>query len=82
MAINDNQGDEPRTTAFERQVQTLAVAVERLTKQNHLEEQFRQRNVRPNNHEEEQEGTSPQHTTKWRDREGLKDNNTLSRQER
>ena len=40
---NDVQGDEPpRPTALERQVQTLAVAVERLTKQNHdLEEQLR-----------------------------------------
>ena len=37
---NDVQGDEPpRPTALERQVQTLAAAVERLTKQNHdLEE--------------------------------------------
>ena len=36
---NDVQGDEPRTTALERQVQTLTVAMERLTKQNHdLEE--------------------------------------------
>ena len=39
---NDVQGDEPlRPTALERQVQTLAAAVERLTKQNHdLEEQL------------------------------------------
>ena len=38
----NNQGDELRTTALERQVQTLAVAVECLTKQNHnLEEQLR-----------------------------------------
>ena len=44
---NDGQGDEPpRTTALERQVQTLAAAVERLTKQNHdLEEQLRQKNA-------------------------------------
>ena len=33
------QGDEPRTTTLDRQVQTLAAVVERLTKQNHdLEE--------------------------------------------
>ena len=42
---NDVQEDEPpRSTALEKQVQTLAAAVERLTKQNHdLEEQLRQR---------------------------------------
>ena len=35
----NNQGDEPRTTALERQVQTLVAAVECLTKQNYdLEE--------------------------------------------
>ena len=40
MATNNNQGDEPRITALKRQVQTLAAAMERLTKQNHdLEEQ-------------------------------------------
>ena len=39
MATNNNNGKEPRTTALERQVQTLDAAVERLTKQNHnLEE--------------------------------------------
>ena len=43
---NNNQGDEPRTTALERQVQTLATAVERLSKQNHdLEEQLHQKNA-------------------------------------
>ena len=47
MATNNNHGDEPRTTVLERQVQTLAVAVERLTKQNHnLKEQMRQRDKR------------------------------------
>ena len=48
MATTNNvQGDESlRSTALERQVQTLAVAVERLTKQNHdLEEQLRQRDA-------------------------------------
>ena len=41
---NDVQGDEPpRPTALERQVQTLAAAVERLAQQNpDLEEQLRQ----------------------------------------
>ena len=44
--INNIQGDEPRPTALERQVQTLTAVVECLTKQNHdLEEQLRQRNV-------------------------------------
>ena len=48
--INDIQEKEPPMTAFERQVQTLVAAVERLTKQNHdLEEQLRQKNVAPNN---------------------------------
>ena len=47
MAITvNNQGDEPRIIILERQVQTLATAVERLTKQNHdLEEQLRQKNA-------------------------------------
>ena len=48
MAITNNvQGDEPpRSIALERQDQTLAVAVEHLTKQNHdLEEQLRQRDA-------------------------------------
>ena len=36
---NDVQEEEPPTTALEKQVKTLVVAVERLTKQNHdLEE--------------------------------------------
>jgi len=43
---NNHQGDEPHTIVLERQVQTLAAAVERLTKQNHdLEEQLRQNNA-------------------------------------
>ena len=44
---NNSQGDKPlRSTALERQVQTLMAAVERLTKQNHdLEEQLRQRDA-------------------------------------
>ena len=48
MATTNNvQGDESlRSTALERQVQTLAAAVERLTKQNHdLEEQLCQRDA-------------------------------------
>ena len=39
---NDIQEEEPPTTALEKQVKTLATAVEHLTKQNHdLEEQLR-----------------------------------------
>ena len=54
---NNGQGDEPpRSTALERQVQTLMAVVERLTKQNHdLEEQLRQRDVGHNVQEENQE---------------------------
>ena len=57
MATTNNvQGDEPpRSTAIEKQVQTLVAAVERLTKQNHdLEEQLRQRDVGHNVQEENQ----------------------------
>ena len=39
VTTNNNQGDEPHTTTLERQVQTLVVAIERLTKQSYdLEE--------------------------------------------
>ena len=56
---NDVQGEEPPTTALERQVRTLAAAVERLTKQNnYLEEQLLQKNAAPNDLQEDQEGTS------------------------
>ena len=60
-------------------MQTLAAAVERLTKQNHdLEEQLRQRNIGPNNHGDEQEGTGAER----RDQDGPDGSNALSRQER
>ena len=56
---NDVQEEEAPTTALERQVRTLATAVERLTKQNHdLEEQLKQKNAAPNNQGADQEGTS------------------------
>ena len=61
MATTNNvQGDEPpRSTALERQVQTLMTAVERLTKQNHdLEEQLHQRDVGHNVQEDNQEDSS------------------------
>ena len=61
MATTNNvQEDKPsRSTALERQVQTLAVAVERLTKQNHdLEGQLRQRDAGHNVQEENQGDSS------------------------
>ena len=59
MATTNNvQGDKPYTTALKWQVQTLAIAVEHLTKQNRdLEEQLRQKNAGLNTHED-QEGIS------------------------
>ena len=55
----NNQGDELRSTALERQVQTLTVAVERLTKQNHdLEGHQHQKNAMMDTQKEDQEGTS------------------------
>ena len=61
MATTNNiQGDEPpRSTALERQVQTLMAAVECLTKQNHdLEEQLRQRDAGHDVQEENQGDSS------------------------
>ena len=47
---NDIQEEEPPTTVLEKQVKTLAAAVERLTRQNRdLEEQLRQKNATPDN---------------------------------
>ena len=59
MATTNNvQGDKPYTTALKRQVQTLAAAVEHLTKQNRdLEEQLRQKNAGLNT-QEDQKGIS------------------------
>ena len=77
--INNVQEDEPRTNALERQVQTLAVTVKRLTKQNHdLEEQVHQRNAALNTQEEDQEGISAER----RNQERLEGNTAPSRQER
>ena len=77
METNNNKGDEP-CTALERQVQTLAIVVECLTRQNHiLEEQLRQRDARSNSHKEEQEGTSAER----RDHEGPNGSNAPSKQE-
>ena len=80
MATTNNvQGDKPRTTALERQVQTLATVVEHLTKQNHdLEEQLHQKNAGLNTQEEDQEGTSAEK----RDQKGPESSNAPSRPER
>ena len=52
--INNVQGDEPYTATPERQVQTLVVVVECLTKQNHdLEEELCQKNIGLNTQEED-----------------------------
>ena len=80
MATTNNiQGDEPpRSTALERQVQTLVVVVERLTKQNHdLEEQLRQRDAGHNVQEENQGDSSER-----RGPERLEGSNEPSRPER
>ena len=46
MATTTNDQGETHTTSLERQVQTLAAAVERLTNRNNdLEEQLRQKDV-------------------------------------
>ena len=74
---NDVQEEEAPTTALERQVRTLAAAVERLTKQNHdLEEQLKQKNAAPNNHGADQEGTSADR----RNQEGPQASNAPSKQ--
>ena len=80
MATTNNVQDyePPRSTALERQVQTLAAAVERLTKQNHdLEEQLRQKGARHNIQKENQGDSSER-----RGPERSEDNNEPSRQER
>ena len=80
MATTNNvQGDEPRPIALERQVQTLTIAVECLTKQNEvLEEKLRQKNAAIGMQEEDQEGTSAER----RDQEGPEGSNARSRPER
>ena len=76
---NDIQEEEPPTTALEKQVKTLAVAVERLTRQNNdLEEQLRQKNAAPDNEGADQEGTSADR----RNQKGPQASNTPSKLER
>ena len=63
MATTNNvQGDEsPRSTALERQIQTLMAAAERLMKQNHdLEEQLCQRDAGHDVQEKNQGDSSEQ----------------------
>ena len=76
---NNVQGDEPpRSTALERQVQTLMDAVERLMKRNHdLEEHLRQRDAGHNIQEDNQEDSS-----EWREPERPKGSNAPSKPER
>ena len=75
---NDVQEEEAPTTALERQVRTLAVAVECLSKQNHnLEEQLNQKNAAPNNQGADQEGTSADR----RNQEGPQASNAPSKPE-
>ena len=74
-----SQEEEPPTTALEKQVRTLAAAVERLTKQNHdLEEQLRQKDVAPGYQGADQEGTSADR----RNQEGPQASNAPSKPER
>ena len=76
---NDIQEEEPPTTALEKQVKTLATAVERLTKQNRdLEEQLRQKNAAPDNQGADQEGTNADR----RNQEGPQASNAPSKSER
>ena len=78
MATTNNvQGDEPHTTALERQVQTLTAVVEHLTKQNDLKEKLYQKNVGLNI-QEDQEGISAER----RDQEGPEGSNAPSRPKR
>ena len=73
---NDVQEEEAPTTALERQVRTLATAVERLIKQNHdLEEQLNQKSAAVNNQGADQEGTSAER----RNHDGPQESNAPSR---
>ena len=77
VTTNNVQGDEPHTTALERQVQTLTAVLEHLTKKNDLKEQLYQKNVGLNI-QEDQEGISAER----RDQEGPEGSNAPSRPER
>ena len=75
MATTNNvQEDEPRPTALKRQVQSLTVVVECLTKQNQVLEEQLCRKAGHGVQEEDQEGTSVERC----DREGPEGSNALS----
>ena len=78
VTTNNVHEDEPRPSALERQVQTLATAVERFTKQNQILEEQQRRKAGHGAQDEDQEDTS----AKRRDQEGLEGSNALSRLER
>ncbi|XP_030924729.1 uncharacterized protein LOC115951715 [Quercus lobata] len=80
MATTNNvQGDEPCSTALERQIQTLTAAMECLTQQNHdLEEQLHQKNVGHDTQQKDQEGTNVERS----DQERPEGSNAPSRPER
>ena len=80
MATTNNvQEEEPPMTALEKQVKTLAAAVESLTRQNRdLEEQLCQKNAALDNEGADQEGTSAER----RNQKGPQARNAPSRPER
>ena len=79
MATTNNvQEDEPRPTTLERQVLTLIVAIERLTKQNQVLEEQLCRKAGHSVQEEDQEGTSVER----QDRERPEGSNAPSKLER
>ena len=75
---NNDHEDEPRPCAFERKVQTLAVTVEHLTKQNQILEEQLHRKAGHGAQEEDQEDTSAER----QDQEGPEGSNVLSRPKR
>ena len=78
MATTNNvHEDELRPSALERQVQTLAATVERLTKQNQILEEQLHRKAGHDAQEEDQEAS-----VERRDREGPESSNAPSRPER
>ena len=79
MATTNNvHEDEPRPSALERQVQTLAATVERPTKQNQILEEQLRRKAGHSAQEEDREDTS----AKRRDQEGPEGSNAPSKLKR
>ena len=77
LPIYNVQEDEPQSTALEKQVQVLTVAVEHLTRQNQVLEKQLHRKV-GNNIAEDLEDSSAE----WRDHEGPEGSNAPSQPER